>query len=206
MPPVAVSSRLFVDIVPTLAKPSACAKFRGAGQGRVRKAREPPGVYIDERRRKVTNVRRALGCVVPLLLVAAAAAAQEAPAPTPAPAAAPAPPTQPFKLHLRDLIEMQGERGHAEFDMGFRREWFADPMVRLAYTVGREEASQFRGGPPPITATTFLMSAPRPDMGLVLAGPFGRDWEQLTTQEKIGRMTETAVTWSLFIALARALR
>ncbi len=153
----------------------------------------------------MTSFRGSVGCFVSLLLVAAVAYAQDAPPPA-ASTPAPAQPAQPFKLHLRDLIETQGERGHAEFDMGVRREWVADPMVRLAYTVAREEASQFRGGPAPLTATSFLMSAPRPPMGLVLSGPFARDWAQLTTQEKIGRMTETAVTWSLVIALARSFR
>ena len=151
--------------------------------------------------RTEVTVRIALITVGALVLLGVAAAAEE-PAATPTPTPAP----QPFSLKLSDLIEAGQERGHAEFDLGVRREMWHDPMVRLAYAVGREEASQVRWGSPPLTATRLLLPSPAMDFRLVLAGPFASDWHELTPQEKIGRVAESAVYWGLIVGLARALR
>ena len=74
-------------------------------------------------------------------------------------------------------------------------------MVRLAYWISREEASQMRGGPVPLTATNLLITMPGADPRLVLAGPFAPDWRDLTTQEKIGRISEGAVYWGLIVGI-----
>lgn len=148
-------------------------------------------------------MRTALLTVGVFLLVGAAAGAEE---PQAVPTPSPTPPPRLLKLSLSDLIGSQEERGHAEFDLGLRREMWRDPMVRLAFAVSREQASQMRGGPVPLTATNLLVPAPNVDFRLVLAGPFASDWYDLTTQERIGRIAETAVYWGLIVGLARAVR
>jgi hypothetical protein len=148
-------------------------------------------------------VRKVLITVGVLLLVGAAAGAQE-PAATPTPA--PTPPPRTLKLNLADLIGAGQERGHAEFDLGLRREMWRDPMVRLAFAVSREQASQMRGGPVPLMATNLFLPAPNVDFRLVLSGPFAPDWNDLTPQERVGRIAESAVYWGLLVALARAVR
>jgi hypothetical protein len=159
--------------------------------------------YSGCKGRTEVTVRIALITVGVLLLVGAAAGAEEPLAtPTPAPTAAP----QRLKLNLNDWLEPKEERGHAEFDLGLRREIWRDPMVRLAFAVSREEASLMRGGPVPLTATSLLMPRPGADPRLVLSGPFASDWHELTNQEKIGRIAESAVCWGLILGLARALR
>jgi hypothetical protein len=148
-------------------------------------------------------VRSALVTVGLVLLLGAVAGAQEPPA---APTPSPTPPPPLLKLSREDLLGAQQETGHAEFNLGLRREMWRDPMVRLAYGMGREQASQMRGGPVPLTATDMLMPGPNFDFRLVLAGPFASDWNDLTTQERIGRVAESAVYWGLIVGLARAIR
>ncbi|HVN32464.1 MAG TPA: hypothetical protein VMT45_10810 [Thermoanaerobaculaceae bacterium] len=134
-----------------------------------------------------------------LLVALASAVAEEPPGPTPpAPAAAAA---ARFKLDLANLLALPEEGGHAEFNLGLRRESWNDPMVRLAYALGREQASQMRFDVMPWTANDWLLAMPGPGLGQVLAGPFASDWHDLTPQEKIGRISEGVVYWGLFIGI-----
>ncbi len=144
--------------------------------------------------------------ILGLLLVAIVALGADEPQAVPAPEASPAPPPRTLKLNLRDLLEVQQEQGHAEFNLGLRREIWSDPMVRLTYWISREQASQMRGGPMPLTANGFLMAFPTADPRLVLAGPFAPDWRDLTTQEKIGRISEGVVFWGLIVGIFSSLR
>jgi len=136
-----------------------------------------------------------------LLLLAAAVPAADEPAAVPAPEATPPTATRPLKLNLKELVELRGERGHAEFDLGLRRTMWDDPMIRLAFGMAREQGSQMRGGPLPLTATGRLIPMPGADLRLVLSGPFASDWHDLTPQEKIGRIGEGAVYWGLIIGI-----
>jgi hypothetical protein len=139
----------------------------------------------------------AIGC---LLLVAAPVLADPPPAnPTPGPT--PAPPAAPFRLTLGDLARPQAGQGHAEFDLGLRQEIWSDRMVRLAYTMSREQASLMRGGPVPPSAADMFIAMPGVGLGSVLAGPFASDWRDLTPEERFGRMTESVVYWSLAVAI-----
>jgi hypothetical protein len=135
------------------------------------------------------------------LLVVAAPVIAEVPPPTPAPEGPIAAPTSAPRLDLGDLSALQEGRGHAEFDLGLRREIWNDPMTRLAYGISREQASQMRGGAVPPSATDMLVVMPGPDLRQVLAGPYASDWHDLTTQEKIGRIGEGAVYWGLVIGI-----
>jgi hypothetical protein len=135
-----------------------------------------------------------------LLAVGAAFAGDEPPAaPTPEPTAAA--PRAPLRLDLGDLTTLQEGQGHAEFDLGLRREMWNDRMTRLAYAISREQAAQMRGAPIPRSATDMLIVMPGPDLAQVLAGPFASDWRDLTPQERMGRMGESVVYWSLAIAI-----
>ena len=140
-----------------------------------------------------------------LLLLAIAALGVDEPQAVPAPGPSPAPPPRTLKLNLRDLLEVQEGQGHAEFDLGLQREMWKDPMVRLAFFMSREEASQMRGGPVPLTTTNSLVTMPSADLRLVLAGPFAPDWRDLTTQEKIGRISEGVVYWGLIVGILSSL-
>jgi hypothetical protein len=40
----------------------------------------------------------------------------------------------------------------------------------------------------------------------VLAGPFASDWKDLSTQEKFGRIAETAVYYGIIVEILRGLR
>ena len=140
-----------------------------------------------------------------LLLLAAIAPAAEEPPVVPTPDTSPPPATRPLKLDLNELVELQQERGHAEFDLGLRRATWKDPMVRLAFGISREQASQMRWGPVPLTATNRLITMPGADLRLVLAGPFASDWHDLTPQEKIGRISEGVVYWGLIIGILSSL-
>lgn len=149
-------------------------------------------------------MRAALVVLGLLLAVVAVGAEPEQPAP------APTPPAQTLKLNLDGLLDFQQERGHAEFDLGLRREIWSDPMVRLAMGLAREEAAATRGGlvgadRGPWTATSLLMNMPGADPRLILSGPFARDWHELTTQEKIGRISEGVVYWGLIIGIVSSL-
>ncbi len=141
-----------------------------------------------------------------LLLLAVAALGADKPQAAPAPDPSPAPPPRTLKLNLHDLLEVQQPQGHAEFNLGIRGEVWSDPMVRLTYWIGHEQASQMRGGPTSLAANGFLMAFPTADPRLVLAGPFARDWSDLTTQEKIGRVGESAVFWGLIVGILSSLR
>jgi hypothetical protein len=136
-----------------------------------------------------------------VLLFAAAASAADEPAAVSAPEITPPTATQPLKLNLKELIELREERGHAEFDLGFRRATWDDPMARLAFGMAREQASQMRWGPLPLNATSRLIPMPAADLKLVLSGPFASDWRELTPQEKIGRVGEGVVYWGLIIGI-----
>jgi hypothetical protein len=146
--------------------------------------------------------------LVAALLLATAASAQQTPPAAPASPAAQRPKT--LKLSLKDLVELQDERGHAEFDLGMRRELWQDPMVRLAVGLSREQAAAARGGlvgaPGPWSATSLLVPMPGADPRLVLAGPFASDWHDLTPQEKVGRVAEQAVYLGLIVGILSNLR
>ena len=153
------------------------------------------------------NAQTAPAMAAALLLAAAVGAQQppQAPSATPPPA-----PARTLKLSLKDLVEFQQERGHAEFDLGMRRELWQDPMVRLAMGVTREQAAGARGGlvgaPGPWSATSVFMTMPGADPRLVLAGPFASDWHDLTPQEKVGRVAEQAVYLGLIVGILSNLR
>ncbi len=155
------------------------------------------------------HARSILAVLASLLLASATASGQEPPAapPSPTPAAAPA---RTLTLNLNDLVEFQQERGHAEFDLGMRRELWQDPMVRLAIGLAREQSAETRGGlvgaPGPWSATSLLVTVPGADPRLVLAGPFASDWHELTPQEKVGRVAEQAVYLGLIIGILSNLR
>jgi hypothetical protein len=145
------------------------------------------------------------------LLAAYAAGATEQATPTPSPDRPPVTetPQRPFSLNLDRLFDRQ-ERAHAEFDSSLRREIWNDSMTRLALAVNREEAAARRGGligyPVPFSASNLLVNFPGPDPRLVLAGPFATDWGDLSTQEKFGRIAETAVYYGIIVEILRGLR
>src|SRR4030042_2917225 len=103
---------------------------------------------------------RAGFATVGLLLLAAAAPAADEPAAVRTPETSPPAATRPFKLNLRELVELREERGHAEFDLGLRRGRGGDPKVPLALGMAREQASQMRWGPLPLTPTRRLIPMP----------------------------------------------
>lgn len=143
-----------------------------------------------------------------VLLLAVAAAAADPPPATPAPAEKG---QQAFRLGLDQLFGIDQEHGHTEFDTSMRRAiWRDDPMVRLAVAVDREGAAARRGGlvgyPAPFSSTTLLVTMPGPDPRLVFAGPWAADWNDLSAQEKIGRIAESAVYTGLIIGILHALR
>lgn len=148
---------------------------------------------------------RAGFATVSLLLLAAAAPAADGPAAVRTPETSPPAATRPFKLNLKELVELREERGHAEFDLGLRRAMWDDPMIRLAFGMAREQASQMRWGPLPLTATSRLIPMPGADLRLVLSGPFASDWHELTPQEKIGRIGEGVVYWGLIFGILSAI-
>jgi hypothetical protein len=148
---------------------------------------------------------RSVFATLGVLLFAAAATAADEPAAVGTPEATPPAATRPFKLNLNELVELREERGHAEFDLGFRRATWDDPMTRLAFGVAREQASQMRWGSLPLNATSRLIPMPATDLRLVLSGPFGSDWSDLTPQEKIGRVGEGVVYWGLIIGILSSL-
>ncbi len=154
------------------------------------------------------DARHALAIVV-LTLAAMPAGAQEPASPQPTPAPVPVP-ARKMTLSLKDLIEFQQERGHAEFDMGMRRELWADPMVRLSIGMARQQEAATRGGlvgaPGPWSATSLLVTTPGADPRLVLAGPFASDWHELTPQEKVGRVAEQTVYLGLIVGILSSLR
>ena len=148
---------------------------------------------------------RTLAVVVAVVLVAAAAAAEPDPTPTPAPATA----KRLLSLDLDRNFDVGKEQGRAEFNLSLRRTMLDDPMVRLAFAVGQEEAAARRGGMfglgTPFTAGEMFVNMPGADPRLVLKGPWAEDWHDLTPQEKIGRITETAVYYGVLFEILRAL-
>jgi hypothetical protein len=153
-------------------------------------------------------VRVALATLGMLLGCAVMVSAEE-PQAQPTPGTPQAPPARALKLNLNDLLELQQERGHAEFDTALRRELWKDPMIRLAIGVSREQAAAARGGlvgyPGPWSAANLLVTMPGADPRLVLAGPFASDWRDLTTGEKIGRTAEGVVYLGLIVGILSSL-
>jgi hypothetical protein len=197
---VAVTSRFFVDIGGTLANRIAPPNPVASDASPRQNAPGADGVYIDGGGRLGAIVRAGFATLGLLLLAAAAPAADE-PASVSAPEATPSKATRPITLNLKELVELREERGHAEFDLGLRRTMWDDPMTRLAFGMAREQASQMRWGPLPLTATGRLIPMPGADPRLVFSGPFASDWSDLTTQEKIGRISEGVVYWGLIIGI-----
>lgn len=60
--------------------------------------------------------------------------------------------------------------------------------------------------PDSLAGNGFLMAFPTADPRLVLAGPLAPDWHELTTQEKIGRVSEGVVYWGLIVGILASLR
>ncbi|HVN77338.1 MAG TPA: hypothetical protein VMT19_13550 [Thermoanaerobaculaceae bacterium] len=154
------------------------------------------------------------GALAPIVLLLSASGAYgvagQGPAPTPAPQPTPAPavPARALSLNLDDVLARR-ERGHAEFDRAVQRVVWDDRMVRLASGVAREEAAARRGGlvglPVPFTAGSLAGTMPGPGVSVVLAGPFAGDWHDLSPQEKVGRIAETAVTYGIIFEILRGL-
>ncbi len=121
------------------------------------------------------------------------------------PAARPAPsPPQTFRLNLDKGDQWLLDRGHAEFERGMRQFIWQDPMVRLEMAVQKEQWRQRYAGlgavlPASISANVAFQQGVSPR--LILAGPFASDWQDLTTQERIGRVAETATYAGLIIGL-----
>ncbi len=155
-------------------------------------------------------MRTAIALLASLLIAGATAAADPpVPAPSPSPSPPERPATRPLSLDLGKLLDLQRERGHAEFNASLRQAWWNDPMVRLSFAAAREEAAVRRGGlvgyPAPFSAATMMSLPPGPDLRLVLAGPFASDWHDLSTQEKFGRIAEGAAYYGLIYGILRAL-
>jgi hypothetical protein len=148
---------------------------------------------------------RTLTALLAALCIAVAAGAQPAPTPTPAPEAV----TRPLSLNLARIAAGDDRTGHAEFNLSLRREFWNDPMVRLDFALNREQAAARRGGMfgfgTQFTAGTLPLRLPGVDSRLILKGPWAEDWHDLTTGEKIGRATETVVTYGILFELLRAL-
>ena len=109
--------------------------------------------------------------------------------------------TQPKAADLLD-------HGHAEFAASMRRFMWQDPMIRLQYGLDQAAWDAQRGGikmamPYSIAARVALQ--PGVDPRLVLSGPFAADWNDLTPQEKIGRIAEDVTYAGLVIGLLSAL-
>ncbi|HUK13029.1 MAG TPA: hypothetical protein VLW17_06975 [Thermoanaerobaculaceae bacterium] len=153
-----------------------------------------------------------------LAVATTSVAAQIEPAPTPARAAqaspAVAPETRTIKLDLDQLIDIDAAFGHAEFNPSARREMWKDPMVRLEYGLAREQwAAQWGGMPnswPPATIGASILLRPPAGPRLIFPVSWASDWEQLTPQEKIGRLTEDALYAGIYAGIIagilRALR
>jgi hypothetical protein len=152
--------------------------------------------------------------LVPLLLLGSiltargAAAADQFATPLPEPTPTAEASERPLSLGLDRVLDPR-ERGHSEFDLSLRREIWSDPMVRLAFGIGREEAAARRGGlvgyPVPFTAGSFQAPLPGADLRLVLSGPFAADWHDLSPQEKVGRVAETVVYYGIIFEILRGL-
>ncbi len=149
-----------------------------------------------------------LALVVWTGLLRPAARADELPGAAPEPAPPAVARERRLSLGLeRALVEPP--RGHAEFDLSLRRQAWDDPMARLAFALGREESAARRGGLAgsyvPFSATTLVLTLPGADVRRVLAGPFADDWQDLSTQEKIGRAAETVVYYGVLYEILRGL-
>jgi hypothetical protein len=142
-----------------------------------------------------------------ILIAGGATGAGQADNPPPGPA-----PTvdTPERLLLLDLNRALDERGRAEFDLSLRRDAWSDPMVRLGFGVAREEAAARWGGlvgyPVAFTAGSFQVPPPPVDLRLVLSGPFAADWQDLSPQERVVRVTETVVYYGLIFEILRELQ
>jgi len=148
-----------------------------------------------------------------LAVAAAGAAAQSDRVPTPA-APTVAPENRPIKLDLDQLIDIDEAFGHAEFNPSARREIWKDPMVRLEYGLAREQwAAQWGGMPnswPPATIGASILLRPPAGPRLIFPVPWATDWDYLTPQERIGRLTEDALYAGIYAGIIagilRALR
>jgi len=153
--------------------------------------------------------------LTPLLMVLGTTfASAQLPAPSPQPTSQTTSPTAPHErsitLNLNQLIDLNEERGHAEFDPAWRREAWKDPMVRLEWGVAREQWAMRRGfiggSGIPWGVSSYMRFQPGVDPRLILKGPWAADWHELTPEEKIGRLVETGVYAGLIIGLLHALR
>jgi len=151
--------------------------------------------------------------LVPVLILGAIVIAQPVAgadqAPTPVPAAPADTPRRPLSLRLDHLLDQDATR-HAEFNLSARRVIWEDKMVRLALALEREEAAARRGGqigvPVPMTASSSFLPVQGPDLRLVLGGPLAADWHDLSPREKVGRVTETVVTYGIIFEIVRGLQ
>ena len=149
--------------------------------------------------------------LVPLVLLGSiltARGAERVPTPLPEHTSTAEAPERLLSLNLDRVLD-QDERGHSESDLSLRREIWSDPMVRLAFGIGREEAAARRGGlvgyPVRFTAGGLRAPLPGADLRLVLSGPLAADWHDLSTPEKIGRVAETVVCYAMIFGILRGL-
>jgi len=145
------------------------------------------------------------------IVAAAAAAENPVPAAAPTPEATPAPEAanHPFSLNLHRIAAGDDRTGHAEFNLDIRREFWIDPMIRLSFALDREQVAARSSGtfgfPTQAVAGPAPLIIPSADPRMVLQGPWAADWHDLTTGEKIGRATETAVTYGIIFEILRSL-
>jgi hypothetical protein len=130
--------------------------------------------------------------------------------PSTAPQAAPtASGERTLTLNLDQLLDLNIERGHAEFDSAMRREAWKNPMVRLEWGLQREQWAMRRGfiggSGIPWGVSTSIAFQPGVNPKLVMKGPWAEDWHELTPEEKIGRLLETGAYAGLIIGLLHAL-
>jgi len=148
---------------------------------------------------------KTLTALLVLISIAAAVRADPPPTATPAPDAA----ARPFTLNLARIAAGDDRTGHAEFNVDLLSEFWKDPMIRLSFAQNRELTAARNSGslgfPTQFMAGPMPLIIPSPDPRMVLQGPWAADWHDLTTGEKIGRATETAVTYGIIFEILRSL-
>jgi hypothetical protein len=144
-----------------------------------------------------------------MLIALGAAGAQQVDPPLPGPTPTARVPERPLSLNLDRVLSEPGQ-GHSEFNISLRREAWSDPMVRLGFALGCEEGAARRGGlvgyPVRFTAGGLQVPPPPVDLRLVLSGPFADDWQDLSPQERVVRVTETVVYYGLIFEILRELQ